>query len=76
MNKKYIAYSASYHLLYFSGKINMSNTKIIEIQLEDNQNLSFPFEYANRYNLDIIIILLLSFRRQLAMFIMPAKKII
>ncbi len=54
----------------------MSNTKIIEIKLNDNQKLSLPFQYTNRYNLDIMIILLLSFRRQLAMFIMPAKKII
>ena len=35
----------------------MSNTKIIEIKLNDNQKLSLPFQYTNRYNLDIMIIL-------------------
>lgn len=74
MNKKYIAYSASYHLLYFWEIISMNNGKIIEIR--DNQNVSLSFEYTNNYNLNIMIILLLSLREQLAMFIMPAKKII
>lgn len=74
MNKKYIAYSASYHLLYFWEIISVNNGKIIEIR--DNQNVSLSFEYTNNYNLDIMIILLLSLREQLAMFIMPAKKII
>ena len=74
MNKKYIAYSASYHLLYFWEIISVNNGKIIEIR--DNQNVSLSFEYTNNYNLKIMIILLLSLREQLAMFIMPAKKII
>ena len=52
----------------------MNNGKIIEIR--DNQNVSLSFEYTNNYNLNIMIILLLSLREQLAMFIMPAKKII